>query len=315
MESRIFITGATGFIGSNLARRYVKDNYSVHVIVRKNSNTWRINDILQKLTIYEADVTELRGLRKAVQSAEPDYIYHCANAGVYGGRSVSDTELFKINVLGLVNLLDALEEIQYKGFVNFGSSSEYGIKDKPMSESDACEPMSAYAVSKLAATRYAAFAAHTKRKPIITLRVFSPFGPYDDHRRLIPKTIFDALSDQDIILSNPDSMRDYIYINDVVGLCMEVLNRCNDFSGQIYNLGSGTERSVQEAAEAILSNMNKKQSIQWERLHGPTWEAKKWEADMSKTKEYFAWQPEVSFEDGIMMTIKWFKENQKLYER
>ncbi len=316
MSKKILITGATGFTGSNLARKLssLDKGEEIHILTRVGSNFWRISDILEKIHNHSVDLLEEEKLKKILWDIQPDYIFHLANTGVYGGISVSDEELVKVNLMGLINLVSALENVSYKGFINVGSSSEYGSKDKPMEETDLCEPMNVYGITKLAATRYASFIAKSQDKPIITFRLFSPFGPYDDHRRLITKTILDVSDNKELSLANPNAVRDYIFIDDVIELFLRAKDKVGDFKGEIFNVGSGKEYKISEVVDLIIKIINPGYKIKWGVAPARPWEPKNWEADMSKTFSAFKWRPHYSLEEGLKKTIGWFIKNKNLYE-
>ncbi|PIR87915.1 MAG: NAD-dependent dehydratase [Candidatus Harrisonbacteria bacterium CG10_big_fil_rev_8_21_14_0_10_45_28] len=315
MPRKILITGATGFVGSNLARKLLSlgKGEEIHILTRTNSNLWRISDILEKIHNYSVDLLEEEKLKKILESIKPDYIFHLATAGIHGGVSASDRELVETNLIGLINLISALKDVNYKGFINVGSSSEYGLKDKPMKEMDLCEPMNAYGIIKLAATHYAGFIAKSQNKPIIAFRLFSPFGSYDDHRRLISKVILDLLNNRELNLAKSEAVRDYIYIEDVIDLFLEAMDKADSLKGEVFNVGMGKEHKISEAVDLIAASINSKAKINWGTTPSQPWEPKKWEADMSKTFSAFKWRPEHSFREGIEKTINWFKENKNLY--
>ncbi|MBN2198084.1 NAD(P)-dependent oxidoreductase [Candidatus Wolfebacteria bacterium] len=316
MLTRILITGATGFIGSNLVRRLIgqNENNEVHILTRDSSNIWRIADIIKKIHNHSIDLLEAKKLKRVLTEIRPDYVFHLANAGVYAGVSVSDKELVKVNFIGLINLISSLERVNYKGFINVGSSSEYGLKNKPIKENDLCDPINIYGISKLAASCYASFIARSKDKPIITLRLFSPFGPYDDHRRLISKLILNLEENKELILINPDSVRDYIFVNDIIDLFLEAKDKANILKGEIFNVAIGQECKISEIANLIISIINPEIKVKWEISASSFWEPKKWQADMTKTFSSFDWRPHNSLKQGIDQTIKWFLKNKSLYK-
>src|SRR3990167_3392209 len=152
---KILVTGATGFVGANLVRRLVDENYQVYILKRKNSNIWRIKDLISKISTFDIDLLEKQRLFKLVHKIKPRVIFHLANLGLYGGQDSSIEESIKVNLLGTVNLIKSLDTVNYECFINTGSSSEYGTKVSPIKENDLCEPSTNYALSKLAGTIYA----------------------------------------------------------------------------------------------------------------------------------------------------------------
>lgn len=315
MSPKILITGATGFVGSNLVRRLTAENFEIHLLTRSNSNFWRIADIISKTKNHAVDLLEKEKLNAVMSAVQPDYVFHLANAGLYGGISVSDHDLAETNIIGLINLLSALEKVNYKKFINFGSSSEYGLKENSMKETDACFPVNAYGITKLAATLYAKLVAETQNKPIITFRLFSPFGPHDDHRRLISHVILSLLSGKDLDLGNPNAVRDYIFVEDVIDLLLETMDSKINAKGEIFNVGGGEEIKIKKIVNLIAELINPNAKITWNQNSNRPWESPKWEADMNKTFNFFNWKLKHSIESGLEKTVNWFRQNQKIYNQ
>ena len=211
----ILVTGATGFVGACLTRRLLEMGHEVHIVARWTANRWRIADIAPHLVQHDVDLRDAYAVEQAVASIRPDKIFHLAT---YGGFSFQKdvVAIYAANFLGTVNLVRACEKVGFDCFMHTGSSSEYGIKTGPMKESDLLEPLGDYAVSKAAATLFCRSEALQKGLPIVTLRIFSPYGPWDDPQRLIPYGIDALLNGTAPALSSSASVRDYIYIDDVM---------------------------------------------------------------------------------------------------
>lgn len=313
----ILITGGSGFVGSHMARRLVSSARDTRVTLwlRPTSSFWRLDDIKDKVTITPIDLTDAEAVKTAAHALRPEVIYHFANAGVYGGVSAPPKKLLEVNTEGLINLLDGLDSVPYRSFVNVGSSSEYGRKAMPMSEADVCEPQNFYGISKLAATLTASMHANLKGKPIATYRIFSPFGPYDDASRLISRTILACLRKAHIMLPNPACVRDYIFIDDVIDLFVEALSRVPH--GEVFNVGSGAEVKTIDVAYRIADIMGARDHLDaLPRTEGalPPSESPRWQADMEKTFKAFSWRPRHSLTEGLAKTVEWFKENASLYQ-
>jgi len=314
----ILLTGATGFVGSHLARRLVALNYEVHILVRPTSNQWRLDDVSPQIKKHSADLQNADELKKLMAAVRPAVIVHLATHSIFGAFPVdqNDNEIIKTNLSGFVNLVTAANEIDYRCLINTGSSSEYGLKSAPMTETDACQPINVYGITKLAASLYGQYMAQTKNKPIVTLRLFSPYGPYDDGKRLIPHVIKAAFLNQEINVSNPDIFRDYIYIDDIIDLYIKLIefNNVESIKGEIFNVGSGRQISILGAVDKVIELTGNKNQVNWSKNERVVWEPKMWQADTSKTKKVFDWQPKNSLADGLNKTINWFKANMKYYE-
>ncbi len=177
MKNRVLVTGATGFVGSNLVRRLVKEGYEVHILTRKTSNMWRLKDIYSSLIDHKVDLSDKDDLLNAVTKINPNNICHLAIYGGYPSQN-EDEKILKTNLNGTINLLSALEGIDYDCFINTGSSSEYGKKEFIMKETDICEPNTVYGIAKLSSTLYCNHISAKENKNIGTIRLFSVYGDY-----------------------------------------------------------------------------------------------------------------------------------------
>lgn len=310
---RILITGATGFVGACLTRRLVSLPGKIHVIVRQSSNLWRIKDLTDKINLHYADLTDIISLSKIVQKIKPEIIFHLATYGGYHFQQDAN-KIFEINLTGTKNLLTALSTVGFKAMINTGSSSEYGIKKQPMSEDDLLEPVTEYGVSKAAVTLYCQAVARRNNLPVCTLRLFSPYGFFEEAQRLIPSVILACLSGRDPELSSKKSVRDFVFIEDVIDAYLKMASAC-DLTGQIFNIGSGKEYSVEEVVKKIIVLTGKKVSPRWGGVKNPRLEPTTWVADISKTRKFLKWKPVHTLDEGLEKTVTWFKEKVSLYEK
>ncbi|NQS89726.1 GDP-mannose 4,6-dehydratase [Patescibacteria group bacterium] len=313
-NKKILITGSTGFIGANLLHRLVHSSNDIHIILRKTSNIWRISDIIDKVNKHFCDLTDRKSTKKLVSKINPQIIFHLA---IYGGYPFQ-REFIKIittNFIGTVNLLDACVEAGFECFVNTGSSSEYGIKNKPMSESNLLEPINDYGVAKAAATLYCQTVGRRESLPIFTLRLFSPYGYYEEPTRLIPYLIAACLKKKDLKLTNPYAVRDFNFIEDVIGAYIKTVNQKeNILPGDIFNVGNGEQRSVQEIFKLVKKLTGYRKEPHWGKVKiRDSDKARIWIADNSKIKKIIGWKPQYTIENGLRKTIDWFKEYLNLY--
>ncbi|MEK7089945.1 MAG: NAD-dependent epimerase/dehydratase family protein, partial [Patescibacteria group bacterium] len=203
--NKILITGGTGFVGANFARRLLREGNEVHLIIRESSDLWRINDIQEKLFLHTADITNKVAVNDVFKTVAPQIVLHFAAHGAGVAKDRNDTEgTTAINLLGTVHLVDAFAEFGGRCFINVGSSSEYGEKDHPISEDDILAPESLYGITKAAGTLYCSNLAKQKDLPITTLRLFSPFGYFEGDGRLMPAIIKAALGEGKFEAPSPD---------------------------------------------------------------------------------------------------------------
>ena len=212
---KVFITGATGFIGSNLARRYLEREAEVFINVRKTADTWRIKDILPEVNSVPVDITDYEKLRETVKDIQRILSFIRQRTGGSPEQKITE-RIIETNITGTVNLIRSCRDTGVSLLVNTGTSSEYGIKNSAMEESSLLEPVTEYGVSKAAATLFCQTFAVNDKLPIVTLRLFSPYGRYEQKSRLVPSVILAALQKISPKISSRQFVRDFIYIDDVL---------------------------------------------------------------------------------------------------
>ncbi len=316
MKKTILITGATGFIGSNLTRYLIESGEKdIHIFIRGNSNLWRIKDIVSKLNVYEVDLLNKEKLKKVIYEIKPDLIFHNAAYGATH-RSQQDIDLLiNTNFIGSVNLLNILKDLGFNLFINAGSSSEYGLLSKEYDENDLPNPIDVYGVTKLAFTNYCRMLSLTEGLPIVTLRLFSPYGYYESPLRLIPYLIINMLKNNEIILNTPYAKRDFIFIEDVIDAFIKTAGKIQKIpNGTIINIGSGNEYTVIEVFEILNNIIRNKSNYKVSNNYFLKDKLPVWKANIKKAKEIIGWEPKYNLEEGLTKNVDWFKKNFELYE-
>ncbi|MDD3262621.1 MAG: NAD-dependent epimerase/dehydratase family protein, partial [Candidatus Absconditabacteria bacterium] len=277
----------------------------------KNSNYFRINDILNEINIYNVNFLDENEVNVNIEKIQPEIIFHLATAGAAVGKDpITIQELYNFNVLGTINLINACKKCGFEYFINTGSSSEYGQKDLPMNENDILEPNNDYGVTKASTSMYCKYIGEREKLPIYTFRLFSPYGYYEEKRRLIPTLILNYIHGIQPNLSTPNSVRDYIFIEDVVNYYLNIDKIIGDFGG-IYNIANGKQYSIGQIVEIIkkISNSDK------EPIYGNSIkqnEPKYRVSDNKKILATFGFK-QTSIEIGLQKIFEWFKKNQNLY--
>jgi nucleoside-diphosphate-sugar epimerase len=310
---RFLVTGATGFVGANLCRRLVERERDVVALVRPGSDRWRLEGLAGSLTIAEADLLDPSGVADAVRSADPTVLCHLAAHGAYPHQS-DMSRVTLTNVNGLVHLLAACEGSRCRLFVNTGSSSEYGRKQFAMRETDTLEPTSYYAVAKAAQTLLCQAATRTSAFPLVTLRLFSVYGPYEEPGRLLPNLLRAALRDEVIHMADPATSRDFIHVDDVVDLYLMV-DQLRGLPGEILNVGTGLQTSLETLVATVAEVRGRPVLARWGSMGARPWDASTWMADTSKARQLLAWQAPTSLRRGVERGLEWFAAHPEPYDQ
>jgi nucleoside-diphosphate-sugar epimerase len=305
---RVLITGATGFVGANLAQKLVKDGHEVHLLVREGYKSWRIKNLLPHLRIHQTNLLDQERLAVEVKQIRPEWIFHLAAYGAYSWQD-NLREAINTNFIGTVNLLEICLKTGFEVFINTGSSSEYGIKIHPATENDNLEPNSYYAVTKASTTLFCRYTAQRQKSPIFTLRLYSAYGPYEEPNRLIPALILKGLQGEFPPLADPNTARDFIFTEDVNAGYMFVASSCNSLPpGEIYNIGTGKQTSIRDVVMITKEVFNIHTEPVWKSMANRHWDTNIWVADNTKLC-VAGWKPQYEFRAGYLKTIEWFQQN------
>lgn len=303
---RALVTGASGFVGANLARRLLADGHEVHLLLRPGHQPWRIEGIRQELRVHEVDLLDSAALAGAVAEARPDWVFHLAAHGAYSWQE-DFQRILATNLHATIGLLDACLKTGFEAFVHAGSSSEYGLKDHAPAETEAVVPNSHYAVAKAAATLYCQFVARRDRLPVTTLRLYSAYGPFEEPRRLMPMLVLRGLEGGFPPLVAPDTARDYVYVDDVVEAFILAAEDARRQPGEIYNIGSGTQTTLRELAATARRVMDIGNEPVWGTMPQRRWDTSVWVADPRLAADRLSWRPRRTLEEGLRRFVTWFR--------
>jgi len=312
-KKRILVTWATGFIWSNIIRALVSEWFSnINIFSRKNSDYFRISDIIDKIHIHIVDFLDENQINMTIEKIQPEIIFHLASAGTTVWKDpITIQELYNFNVLWTINLVNACKKQGFEYFINTGSSSEYGEKNMPMNENDKAQPNNDYWITKASATMYCEYIGKKEQLPIYTFRLFSVYGYYEEKRRLIPTLGVNFIQWISPNLSNPDSVRDYIFIDDVVNCYLNIDKILWDFGG-IYNIWSGNQYRISEVVASIKTILWSTIEPKYGAKKNVQFEPKTWVANNDKMIHTFNHQP-TTLNTWLEKTIKRLKINNHLY--
>ena len=300
---KILITGAAGFIGANLTRKLIKTGNEINILIKETSNLWRINDVVSNCNVHKIDLKKVEDVRNVVKEVNPELVYHCAGHGIYSSQK-NNTEIFSTNILGTFNLLNALNENNnLRRLVNLGSFFEY-----------LTNPTDPYTISKITQTKLAEHFFKEKKLPIITLRLFTPYGKFDSPGRLICDLMIALIRNKPLEIFSKYTKRDFIHIDDVI-TALEIASQQPDITGEIIDIGTGNEISVEEIVSMSNQLSDNELVINWN-------DTKQREVDILPENIFLGrqqtqklnWNPSTSLEDGLQRTIEWYKQNINLYE-
>lgn len=309
-RQRILITGGNGFVGASLARDFIAADHEVHLILRRQSSRWRLTGLEGSYATHLADLRDASAVRRAVDACRPECVYHLAAHGVTHQPS-DRAAILAGNLLGTANLLEALARHDYRTLVYVGSALEYGHKSRPLREDDRLEPRGDYAVSKAAASLLIQSEAFRGR-PVTTVRLFSPYGPWDDSHRLVPYCLACCLRGEAPHVSDTRQARDYIHVDDCVAL-LKCAAETPAARGEVLHAGTGERQTVRQLVETILAvctggylcaEFDEPDAEDSQPAGGA---AGVIVADIERTAALTGWRPSQTLEEGIERTWSWYQ--------
>jgi len=305
------VTGGGGFIGSNLVQALIERGQRVRVL--DNFATGRRQNLAgleNQIDLIEGDMRDPATAERAV--AGVDYVLHQAALGSVP-RSVQDPLTSnEVNVNGTLNLLWAAKKSRVKRFVTASSSSIYGnTPQMPKDESMMPNPISPYAVSKLAAERYTLSFNAVYGLPTVALRYFNVFGPKQDpasqYAAVIPRFITALMKGQaPVIYGDGEQSRDFTYIDNVV---QANLLACSapEAPGQVMNIACGDRYSLNTLLRFLAEIMGKEVRPVYE-TERPG-DVKHSLASIARAQKNLGFSPAINFRDGLKRTVAWFLQN------
>jgi dolichol-phosphate mannosyltransferase len=314
MARRAVLTGGTGFVGANLARRLLRDGDEVHLLVRPHHASWRIDDIRDHVRVVTCDLADPDGLLAALKEIRPYWIFHLAAHGAYPSQTDLD-QMVATNIVGTVNLVSAALRVGFETLVNAGSSSEYGYKNHAPAEDEAIEPNSPYAVTKASATLFCRYIAQARRVKIPTLRLYSVYGPYEEPSRLMPRLLICGRRGELPPLVNPDVARDFVYAEDAAEAFIRAASAALTTMGPIYNIGTGRQTSLREVVEITRRRLEIPVEPNWKSMPDRSWDTSTWVADGARANRELGWTPSYDVARGFDAMLRWFEDNPRVWRR
>lgn len=294
---RILITGGAGFIGSQVARKFVDSGTTVHVV--DDLSTGRPELIPDGATFHETDVRSDE-FEEIVTSLNPTIICHLAALHYIPACNENPEKAFNTNVIGIRSVLqaaraaDGLERVVYAS-----TAAVYSPDEQPHKERSEIKPTDVYGRTKLVGEDLAQL-FHTKTDtPTISMRLFNVYGPNETNPHLIPE-IVDQLKDgiREIKLGNTMPRRDFVHVNDVARAISAVIHE--EVSGyQVFNVGTGVTHSVKEVVDTISAILEDEIEIVQDPDRVRESDRPHLQADIGRIRQEVGWEPSVTFEEGI----------------
>ncbi|MCK0131214.1 SDR family NAD(P)-dependent oxidoreductase [Flavobacteriaceae bacterium F08102] len=288
----VLITGATGFIGSNLTLKLMEFDVNIYGVSRA------AQDATKNIHWFQGDLADENFVNEIFTTVSFDYVIHLAShvLGARDQKYVSTT--FKSNLVTTVNLLNAVHNHKVTRLVLAGSFEE-GEQNKSV-------PSSPYAAAKIGASNYAKMFYHLYNTPVVTASLYMVYGPGQvDVTKLIPYTILTSLKGESPVFSSGVRMIDWVFVDDVVEGLMRML-LVEDIEGKTIDLGSGKSISIKEIVNLTLELVDQGVKPNFSPEKDRPMEQEK-NADVNSSYTTIGWKPKTSLKKGLQATIAYYR--------
>ncbi|MEK7546245.1 MAG: dTDP-glucose 4,6-dehydratase [Patescibacteria group bacterium] len=318
---RILVTGGAGFIGSAFVRYMLRAHHELEVVnfdkLTYAGNLENLKDVADdpRYRFVKGDICESSDVAPALHGV--DAVVHFA-AESHVDRSVLDPHaFFRNNVLGTQVLIQACRDAGVKRFHHVSTDEVYGDlgldEDRAFKEGDMLHPRSAYAASKAGSDHVVMSYAHSFGMEITISRCCNNYGPYQFPEKLVPHFATNALVDKPLpLFKSSKNTREWIHADDHSSAVDAILRKGK--LGEVYNIGTGVERSIEEITDLILMTLAKPDSLKAYVPDRPGHD-RRYLVDSSKIERELGWKPAVPFEQGIRDTILWYRDNPEWWKR
>jgi UDP-glucuronate decarboxylase len=299
---RVFLTGASGFIGSQIARLLVKRGDEVHVLLRPLSDRRRIEDVARALRVIEGDLTQTEALSEPLAAASPEVallVGWYAEPGKYL-RARDNVALMR----GNLDLAFRLAGAGCHKIVAAGTCFEYDTDFGFLSESTPVRPRSLYAASKLSCYLILEQLLAASDTKLAWTRLFYQYGPHEHPARIVPSVMLSLLRGERARVTAGEQIRDFLHVEDVARALVAVAD--SELTGPV-NIGSGRPVSIRDIVERIGIMTGRPDLISLGEISYDPGDPKFICADNRKLREGTEWRPSVGLDDGLRATLEWWR--------
>jgi UDP-glucuronate decarboxylase len=299
---RVLLTGATGFIGSHVARRLVSGGHDVTAIVRPGANRWRLADIESQLAIVEGDLGSFSRLVGPVRARRPDICIHLAWQG-WSGKAEAEANLSSLGIS--LELLRMMVDLSCRRFVAAGTCFEYRLSAACLDEATPLQPHDLYGACKKSLFEVAQPFSALTGVSVVTPRIFYSYGPYEDERRLVPSITRALLRGEAAHVTPGEQVRDYLHVEDIAAAICAVAR--SEVTGAV-NVASTVPVTIAEVANRIGQLLDRSDLISLGSLKYREGEPMHIVGDSTMLRTQVGWSPAFNIDSGLSQTIDWWRQ-------
>jgi len=299
LKETILVAGGTGFLGYHFIKRAIKKGFKVISVSQNNPSKKRF---LKKVKYIKSDIYDFKKLKKKL-NINFEYVVNFSGYVDHKNRK----RTYQSHYIGCKNLVKICLDKKIKKFIQIGSSMEYGRNLSPQKESLYCRPLSVYGKAKFFASKYLLGLYSKKNFPVVILRLYQIYGPYQDHNRFIPIIIDSCRKNIQFPCSNGEQYRDFLYVDDFVRAVFFSISS-DKAIGKIINIGLGKPLKIKKIIQKIVKIYKKGKPL-FGKIKLRKEEMRITYPDITKAKKILNWKPIISFKKGLLNTVRYYNEN------
>jgi dolichol-phosphate mannosyltransferase len=306
LQGPVLVLGASGFVGANLFRSLLQKRSDVYGTTSRPS-AWRLEG-LPEANVVVTDLLVDQNLNQLMDNVKPKTVFDCVAYGAYPFEEDQHL-IYQTNLNFAARLIEKLIEKGVARYIHAGSSSEYGDLSAGPGEDACLKPNSPYAVSKAAASELIYYSGKKRGFPCANLRLYSVYGPYEDASRLVPNLVAQGLKGGYPPLANPETSRDFIYVDDVSrAFVSAALHLKPENYGESFNIGSGLKTTLKDMAAKSREIFEINTPPAFSTMPGRKWDMPDWYSNPEKAKKILNWSCQTGLSEGLEKTAAWFKK-------
>ena len=314
-DKQVFITGATGFLGSLLTKRLVEESANVVALVRdwNPQSIFHTHGLDKKINIVRGGIEDLELLRRALSEFQIDTCFHLAAQSQVAVANQSPVSTFETNIRGTWNILEAARQSSWlKRIVVATSDKAYGTHKKlPYTEDMCLQGDHPYEVSKSCADLIAQSYYHTYQLPVAVARLSNMYGGGDlNFLRIIPAFCQRLINGERPIINGDGSVvRDFLYIKDAVEAYLTLAEQLDkkEIIGQAFNFGNDSPLTLLEVTRLVIKASGQEIEPDVRPELKREGEIQEQYLSSAKAKRLLSWKPQFSMEEGLRRTYNWYK--------
>lgn len=317
MSKRVLITGITGFVGSHLADYILAEHPDVSIsgIMRWRSRTENILHLRDRLELIECDMRDASSVRAVIEQVRPDWVFHLAAQSFVPSSFTAPSESLSTNLIGQLNLFEAIRKSGLKCRVQIAcSSEEYGLvhpDETPIRESNPLRPLSPYAISKVAQDLLGFQYHQSYGLDVVRTRGFNHTGPRrgpvfvcsDFAKQIVDIEM--GRHEPVISVGNLDAARDFTDVRDMVAAYWLALDKCEP--GSVYNICSGVGYTIRNVLDRLLALSDVKIEVRLDPSRLRPSDVPLLVGDSSRFRERTGWRPRITFDDTLRDILNYWR--------